>query len=101
MRRMPPDLTFSDFSGRVGEGFRVSVADEAIVLTLADVTSLARANHPGPRRAPFSLIFRGPFRPQLVQRIWPLEHAALGTLDIFLVPIGPDAEGMQYEAVFN
>jgi hypothetical protein len=25
----------------------------------------------------------------------------MGTLDLFLVPIGPDYQGMRYEAVFN
>lgn len=101
MRRMLDRLAVGDFSGRVGEGFRVPVADGSIVLALTEVTSLARADHAGPRRAPFSLIFRGPLAPALPQRIWPLEHPALGTLEIFLVPIGPDAAGMRYEAIFN
>jgi hypothetical protein len=31
-----------------------------------------------------------------------LEHEALGDLDLFLVPIGPGADGRQrYEAVFG
>ena len=101
MRRMLEELKIEDFFERVGEGFRVPIADGSIGLTLVEVTSLARADHAGPRRAPFSLIFRGPSAPSLRQRIWPLEHAALGRLEIFLVPIGPDASGMRYEAVFN
>ena len=35
------------------------------------------------------------------QQIVPLEHAALGKLEIFLVPVGLDPEGYRYEAVFN
>jgi hypothetical protein len=101
MRRMPEDLKIGDFFERVGEGFRVPFAGGAIEITLLEVTSLARADHAGPRRAPFSLIFRGPLRPALVQHTWPLEHPALGRLEVFLVPIGPDASGMRYEAVFN
>jgi len=101
MRRMLESLAVGDFSGRIGEGFRVPLVDGSIVLTLAEVTDLARKDHAGPRRAPFSLVFRGPLSPVLPQRIWPLEHAALGRLEIFLVPIGPDPEGMRYEAVFN
>jgi hypothetical protein len=50
---------------------------------------------------PFSIIFRGPSGQSLPQRIYRLEHAQLGTLDLFLVPIGPDGVGMCYEAVFN
>jgi hypothetical protein len=101
MRWMLEDLTYSDFCERVGEEFRVATGEVALGLVLSEVTNLARPESPSPRRSPFSLIFRGPFRPQLVQRIWPLEHAALGRLEIFLVPIGPDAAGMRYEAVFN
>ena len=101
MRWMLEKLTYSDFFARVGEEFRVATGEVAVALVLSEVTDLARPESPSPRRKPFSLIFRGPFRPQLVQRIWPLEHAALGTLEIFLVPIGPDAEGVRYEAVFN
>ncbi|MBK9062174.1 MAG: hypothetical protein IPL89_03130 [Acidobacteria bacterium] len=94
-------LTYSDFFERVGEEFRVAAGEVAVGLVLSEVTNLARKGDAGPRRAPFSLVFRGPLSPVLPQRIWPLEHAALGTLEIFLVPIGPDAEGMRYEAVFN
>jgi hypothetical protein len=38
-----------------------------------------------------------PVLPQGIQR---LSHAELGELDLFLVPIGPDAQGMRYEAAF-
>ena len=51
-------------------------------------------------RRQFSLLFRGPVDPFLSQGTYRLDHAELGALDIFLVPIGPDAEGMRYEAVF-
>jgi hypothetical protein len=35
------------------------------------------------------------------QRIYRLQHEELGQLELFLVPIGPDADGMCYEAVFS
>jgi hypothetical protein len=59
--------------------------------------------HPGPRAEPFSAYFLGPRSPVLSQRIYKVTHDQLGTLDLFLVPIGPDpqAGGMLYEAVFN
>ena len=53
------------------------------------------------KREQFSLHFRGPATPALVQRTYRLEHAQLGALDIFLVPIRRDAAGMIYEAVFT
>lgn len=101
MRRMLEELAYSDFFERVGEEFRVAVEDAAVVLVLSEVTDLTRREAPSPRRSPFSLIFLGPLAPVLPQRIWPLEHGGLGRLEIFLVPIGPDASGMRYEAVFN
>ena len=50
---------------------------------------------------PFSLVFRGPRESFLPQRIYRVEHPALGSLEIFIVPIGLDASGYRYEAVFN
>ena len=101
MRRMLESLTFGDFSGRIGEGFRLEERGGVAELTLVEVTDLARRGNPGPRRSPFSLVFRGPLSPVMPQRTYALEHASLGRLEIFLVPIGPDADGMRYEAVFN
>ena len=48
----------------------------------------------------FSLVFRGAMEPVLEQRIYTLENDNLGSLEIFMVPIGPDNSGMCYEAVF-
>ena len=39
--------------------------------------------------------------PLLDQDVTPLEHATLSTLEIFLVPIGPDSKGQRYQAIFN
>jgi hypothetical protein len=52
------------------------------------------------QRRPFSIVFRGAPNLVLPQRIYPVEHAVLGTLQLFLVPLGPDRAGMRYEAVF-
>ena len=53
------------------------------------------------KREQFSLNFRGPLTPPLVQRTYVLKNATLGTLEVFLVPIKRDATGMTYEAVFT
>ena len=49
----------------------------------------------------FSLVFRGGLHFTLQQHIFTLEHPALGTLDIFLVPVARAADGFRYEAVFS
>ena len=49
----------------------------------------------------FSLIFKGPPEPYLPQQICPMTHAAMGRLDLFLVPVDQKEEGFYYEAFFN
>ena len=56
---------------------------------------------PNAARQGFSLLFRGAQTPQLEQQVVRLEHETLGVLEMFLVPVGLDAAGVQYEAIFN
>lgn len=65
--------------------------------------ALAWADNRGstPRQERFSLVFRGPLEAFLPQRLYRVGHDVLGEFDLFLVPIAQDAEGFQYEAVFN
>ena len=49
----------------------------------------------------FSLVFRGPHEPELDQRIYTLNHESLGSIELFLVPIGAPKRGRLYEAYFN
>ncbi len=97
------DLTGQMFLPHVGSEFRVDgpEAGDDVSLRLAAVRDLGRQPN-APRVRPFALEFAGPPEPRLEQRIYRLEHETLGSLEIFLVPIGFDAAGgLQYEAVFN
>jgi hypothetical protein len=91
-------LTAEDFRPHLGAGFRL--ADESAEFELLEVTERAGAARPG-SRASFSVVFRGPAQPVLEQRIRRLEHDSMGALELFLVPIGRDAGGVLYEAVFT
>lgn len=97
-------LTYDDFAGREGEGFDVTVGKApAVPLVLAEATEGTQPGGRGPEgqeRLQFSLVFRGPEGSALPQGIYRLSHAELGELDLFLVPIGRDAEGTRYEAAF-
>jgi hypothetical protein len=53
------------------------------------------------REAPFSLVLRGPRAPLLAQATYALAHPRLGPIELFLVPIGQDAQSTRYEATFN
>ena len=46
-------------------------------------------------------LFNATARPVLAQQIYPFEHDRLGRFDLFIVPVGQDAQGLAYEAVFN
>ena len=102
-------FTITTFAERLDETFRVypdpADAERFLDVALIEATDLTpRAGQHAAaqeRRAPFSIVFRGPATPILPQRIYRLEHPALGTFDLFLVPIGPDECGMRYEAIFT
>lgn len=53
------------------------------------------------REHPFSLVLCGPRTPVLPQAIYPLRHPRLGLIELFLVPVGQDAQATRYEALFN
>ena len=93
--------TIDDFSGRLGERFVLELGEGGEVETeLIEVTALD-AGPESDARTPFSIVFRGPHEPVLPQRIYPLRHDQLGTFGIFIVPIGRDADGVRYEAIFT
>jgi hypothetical protein len=49
----------------------------------------------------FALYFLGPGDFYLPQRVYTLEHEALGTLEIFIVPVGARDKRYEYEAIFS
>jgi Domain of unknown function (DUF6916) len=100
------ELALDDLRPLVGETFAVDRGDDTvtplILVSVTDLVETGRAPVQAGRRHAFSAVFRGPGGPgYLRQRTYPVAQARLGTLDIFLVPIGPNAEGMQYEAIFS
>jgi hypothetical protein len=96
-------LTLADFAPLVGTAFPlVGAGDPPIAFTLAAANDLSGRGSSVPgTRPPFSLHFRGPADPLLPQRTRLLDAGPLGRLEIFLVPIGRDAAGATYEAIFN
>ena len=78
---------------------RFKTASDGVAMELVLTTVVER--HSAPNIESFSLVFSGPRTPQLPQRIHRMEHEQLGALEIFLTPIGADADKVTYEAVFN
>lgn len=93
-------LTKDTFEPRKGEAFVLThEAAGEVELKLASVQGTGlRGKAP---REQFSLHFHGPREPVLPQQIYHLENAEMGAMDLFLVPVARDDEGMTYEAVFT
>lgn len=96
---MLAELTHIDFEPQLHTTFALQLnPQEALPLEL---TQVERAQRPGAGRLGFSLVFSSDRRGHLPQRIYTLVHPVMGALELFLVPIGADAVGMQYQAVFG
>ena len=95
---MTEDLSSRIFSEHLNSTFGLRVPNsQSVSLQLVEVTE----NDAPPGAEQFSVLFRGPRQDTILQGIHTLRHEQLGELELFLVPIGPDAIGMRYEAVFN
>jgi hypothetical protein len=91
-------LTAADFAAVLGSDFEILAGESAPVrLRLREVVELGE--RPGHRRA-FSLRFLGPRAPTLAHVTHRIAHAEMGEFDLFLGPVGSDADGITYEAVF-
>lgn len=92
---MAKHLTADDFAPYVDTRFQVA-GEAGFELMLTSVT-----DHSNDQLEQFSLAFVGRASPWLPQGQYKLEHAQMGECDLFLVPNGPDASGMRYEAAFS
>jgi hypothetical protein len=92
---MPEQLTIHDFAPHLHTRFRV-LQPEGFELELTEVADRSNA-----KLEQFSLIFTGAASPWLPQGLYKLEHPQMRECEIFLVPIGPDAAGMRYQAAFS
>lgn len=93
-------LTVDDWSKHLGQTFQIHYRpEEQLDLQLGSVTPLGAASRY--RRQAYSLLFFGPLTPLLPQATYPLWNEAMGRLEIFLVPLGPQGQAMCYEAIFT
>lgn len=94
-------LQLSDFSPFLNKEFQIHFTEEVVLPAILIAANELNSYSPADRKS-FTLTFRtsqtNEYFPQAI-RI--LQHPKRGELEIFLVPLGPDKEGMRYEAVFN
>jgi hypothetical protein len=98
-------LRFEAFAKLLKTNFRVWIdPQQALDLELSEITppriSSAGGTN-GPKYENFALMFRGPADRLLAQRLYLFESAQLGRFELFIVPVGRDANGAQYQATFN
>ncbi|MCF6376704.1 hypothetical protein L2K70_03730 [Nocardioides KLBMP 9356] len=97
-------LTHEHFAPLVGQDVEVDAgAAGTLTMRLAEATASEVPGGPGPdgqQRVQFSLVFLGPHDAPLPQATYVVTHQAVGEQEIFLVPIGRDADGVRYEAAF-
>lgn len=96
---MTADISRSDFEPLVGTQFEIRGGGGApVALRLSTVRNLGAAPRPG---GAFALTFAGPAAPLLPQATYSMTSEALGSIDIFIVPIGRDGDGVLYEAIYT
>lgn len=95
-------LILENFAPLVGQAFQFHLQPEqAVPLELVEARTLDESNSPR-QHPPFVLTFKGPSNFILPQRMYRVEHDAIGAHDIFVVPLGPGpAGGVLYEVIFN
>jgi hypothetical protein len=96
-----PDLAtlrIDDFTPHRDAVFDMQSPDGEVPLKLVKVDPVGDSGRAG---GAFSLLFVGPKGASLPQAIYPVKHPTLGTLEIFLVPIGPLSGGNGYQAIFT
>lgn len=93
--RIPAD----DFEALLGQSLQVRADAQALEMT---VDGVERSPFPTARPIPgFSVVLRSARQPPLGQGIVVLTHPRHGELELFMTPIGRDAQGIRYEIVFN
>lgn len=89
-------LALDDFADTIGEPYLVEAGGAEHALVLEKAVPLSGSVRAG---GGFRLEFRGPAEPILPQSIYGLRHGNRAH-EIFVVPVGRDASGTLYEAVF-
>lgn len=96
---MPVELPTRDaFFACLHTHFRaLNVEPQPVDLELIEVSEVKESA----RQVGFSILFLGPAEGMLPQHTYTLQQETLGEFDLFLVPVGRQERGFEYQAVFN
>jgi hypothetical protein len=91
-------LKLTTFTKHLNSQFQVEdPATQPFALKLIQVVPHTKTAH----YEAFSLLFHGPVAHFMPQGIHKIKHTQLGEVDLFLVPVGKNDNGFEYEAIFN
>lgn len=95
---MSEHLTVADFSKNLNTKFKVFYSEEKVFeAKLVEVLELKNNE----TLETFSVVWLLPADFGFEQRVFKIEHSELGTMELFIVPVGQNESGIRYEAVFN
>jgi hypothetical protein len=103
----PDHLKLETFLPLVKTRFRAGLEPANFIeLELAEATAIFTPIPPKlaaktPVQTAFSLIFHGPENHFLPQRNYLFEHDRLGRFELFVVPVGRQPGGFEYQAIIN
>jgi hypothetical protein len=89
-------VSVQSYKEQVGNKFSVMLVGGSVDIVLIDVTDKS-----DPLAEQFTLLFRGELDLFLQQNTYVLGHDDLGAEPIFIVPVGRQADGFLYQAVFH
>ncbi|MBU1187513.1 MAG: hypothetical protein KKC01_00625 [Gammaproteobacteria bacterium] len=96
---MSKQLRHEDFQALLHEPVTLTIGEISLPATIAEVNVSQR--HGDAEREPFSVILITETEHSHGQAIYALQHERLGSVELFLVPLGPKSGGMSYEAIFT
>lgn len=98
-------LKYTDFEPLLNQTFQIEYGNgeilPVVLIEVAPGQNPSSNEENGEPYFPFSLIFQSSITDYLPQSTYPIGHEQLGTHEIFIVPLGPTAQGMRYQAVFS
>ena len=93
-------LDSSTLSPLVGQSMTLRSGDQSTALEVTEVRVQSH-KYPQATREPFSISFRGQPGLRVPQGIYQVEHADIGTMEIFITQTGDGPKGSEFESVFT
>lgn len=89
--------TYDRFVSLLNSQFQIEYRNESIVMELTEVSEQRLTR----RFETFSLVFRGPGNLYIPQATYRFNHSEQEGMDLLIVPIDRDEQGLYYEAVIS